>query len=73
MVHICPQLDVRFLSGSNSWIVKGTPNQRTVKQMLNVLSLLAMFLHSSGVHFFSLVLDQISSTKFSIFRSMATW
>jgi len=31
-----PQLGVRFLADSNSWNVKGTPNLRTVRQMLRV-------------------------------------
>jgi len=34
MWHICPQLGMRFLADSNSWNVNGTPNLRTVKQML---------------------------------------
>ena len=41
MWHICPQLGVRFLADSNSWIVNGTPNLRLVQHMLRVLSQLA--------------------------------
>ena len=37
MLHLCPQLGMRFLPDSNSWNVNGTPNLRTVKQMLTVL------------------------------------
>ena len=33
MLHICPQLSVRFLIDSNNWNLKATPNLRTVKQM----------------------------------------
>ena len=29
-----PQLDVRFLTDSNSWNVNGTPNVRAVRQIL---------------------------------------
>jgi len=29
-----PQVGVRFLADSNSWNVNGTPNFRTVRQML---------------------------------------
>jgi len=38
MLHICPQLGVRFLADSNVWNANGTPNLRTVKQMLTVLN-----------------------------------
>jgi len=41
MQHIFPQLGVRFLADSNSWDVNGTPNLRTVRQMLWALSQLA--------------------------------
>ena len=34
MLHVCPQLVVRFLADSNSWNVNGTLNLRTVRQML---------------------------------------
>ena len=37
MLHLCPQLGMRFLADSNSWNVNGTPNLRTVRQMLTVL------------------------------------
>jgi len=45
---------VRFYVDSNSWNVNGTPNITTVRQMLRVLSQLAIFLHSLA-YFFSLV------------------
>jgi len=38
MLHVCPQLDVRFLADSNNWNVNATPNLRTVRQMLRALS-----------------------------------
>jgi len=53
MLHICPQLGVRFLAESNSWKVNGTPNIRTVRQMLEYWDrwLLTMFLHSLAYFF----------------------
>jgi len=41
LVHICPQLGVRFLADNNSWNENGTPNLITVGQMLRALSQLA--------------------------------
>jgi len=41
MLHIRPQLGVRFLADSNSWNVNGTPSLRTVRKMLRVLSQMA--------------------------------
>jgi len=41
LVHICPQLVVRFLADDNSWNENGTPNLITVGQMLRALSQLA--------------------------------
>jgi len=35
------QLGMRFLADSNSWNVNGTPNFRTMRQMLSVPSQLA--------------------------------
>jgi len=59
-----PQPDVRFLTDSNSWNVNGTPNLRTVKQMLRELSKLASanILAQPGILFFSWVIrNQIFS------------
>jgi len=75
ILYICSQLGVRFLADSNIWNVNGTPNIRTVKHMLRVLRQLASdnVLAQPSVHLFNWVnTNQISSTKFSIFRSMAT-
>jgi len=55
MLHIRPQLGLRFLADSNSWNVNVTPNVRTVRHILRVLSQLAsltMFLHILA-YFFS--------------------
>ena len=38
MLSTWPQLGVRFLADSNSWNGNGTPNLRTVRQILRVLS-----------------------------------
>jgi len=38
MLPICPQLCVRFLADSNSWIVNREPNPSTVRQVFGVLS-----------------------------------
>jgi len=74
MWHVCPQLGVSFFADSNSWNVNGTSNLRTVK--LRVLSQQAPdnVLAQPRIPFFSWVVkNQASSTKFSIFKSMATW
>jgi len=73
MLHICPQLGVRFLADSNSLKVSGTSNLRTVRQMLNVLSQLASdhVLAQPSVLFFSCFIR----TKFQVsnFLFLSEW
>jgi len=48
LLHVCPQLGVRFLADSNSWNVNGTSILRTMRRYSKcwACSLLTIFLHS---------------------------
>jgi len=68
------QLGVSFLADSNSWNVNGTTNLSLWGRCSRVLSQLASdnVLAQPNALFISWVKNQISSTKFSIFKSMVT-
>jgi len=66
-----PELGVRFLVDSNSWIVNGTSNLRIVRQMLRVLSQLASnsVLYSPAYFFSWLLRNKFLVPKF-LFSSL---
>jgi len=72
-----PRLAVRFLADSNSWIVDGTPNLRTVRQMLLVLSQLTYDNFLASVLFctahFIFYTAQIFILHISVYCSPLNW
>ena len=63
---------LKFLVDRNSWNVN-EKTQNCEADTEEASWLLTLFLHSLGFYFSSVIMNQISSAKFCIFKCMATW
>jgi len=72
MLHVCSQIGVRFLVDSNSWNVK-PQNCEADAQSTEPAGFWQCSCTALRIFFSWVNKNQISSTKFSIFKSVAIW
>jgi len=72
VAYVSPAVGVGFFVDSNGWNVNGTPNLRSMRQMLRVLRYLASENVLTQPSALFRWVNQISSNKCSVFVSMAT-